>query len=52
MAKKRIDQIETCVQCGKPGGRKRVDPYAEDVHGRREIVRLHDRCVNDRIAEI
>jgi hypothetical protein len=43
---------KNCVQCGKPGGRRRVDPYVLELEGKREVVRLHDRCVQERYDDI
>lgn len=55
MAKKREQQVvdvPRCIQCGEPGGRRRVDPYQQDVYNERIIVRLHDRCVAARCEDI
>jgi hypothetical protein len=47
---KRDDKI--CVQCREPGGRRRVDPYAQEINNKREVVRLHDKCLQDRLDSI
>ena len=43
---------KVCAWCGKPGGRKRIDPYREELSGERKIVRLHDDCYSELAAEI
>jgi hypothetical protein len=43
---------DRCAQCGEPGGRRRVDPYQKDVYDVREVVRIHDRCLQDRLDGI
>ena len=46
------EQDKKCWYCEKPGGRRRLDPYAEEIQGERIVRRFHEHCLQERRDDI
>lgn len=46
------EESEDCRWCHKPGGDYRVDPYEEELYGRKVERRFHDQCLDELALEI
>jgi hypothetical protein len=43
---------EACVVCGHRGGRRRINPYKEEIQNERVVERIHDACYQELLDEI